>query len=100
MASDLDRRCEAQVKQLEQRIERIGDFLNKRRSRLSKASLARLNEIRDYRNYLIVDLYEMKRSHAAYDEALERAREDPTGQDVDAFYSQYSEHDEPIRWED
>lgn len=100
MASDLDRRCNQILREKEAEIERISTFLDhiySLRWHITVASNTRLNQIGEYRNSCIIDLYETQKAHKAYDAALDSAREDPTGQDVDRFYEQYSENDEPIK---
>lgn len=96
MTNNLNQRCRNIVKQLRSEIVKYDEWLkrNGRRS-TTGASSVRYHTIRGYRDQLVIDLYDTENSHDAYDQALEAAREDPTGQDVDAFYDSFGEGDEP-----
>lgn len=96
MASDLDRRCNDLEHYLRARIERRRHWLARIRVNgrgRSNASNARLDRIIEDMEAAIVDLYYAQNAHQAYDAALEEASQDPTGQDVDAFYEAYGEGD-------
>lgn len=76
--TDLDRRCESQVRALESRIARIDELLPKMRRTRRAAWL-------EQRNALLIELHDMRRAHRAYDQRLAAAMDDPTGQDLDLF---------------
>lgn len=96
MGCDLDRRCARQVRELQQKIEQCERIMRARGLRRRHALATRVRAMRDE---WIIELHDMQRAHDAYDRRLRAAEDDPTGQDLDAFYERYGEGDEPRRME-
>lgn len=87
MTSDLDRRCARKERDLETQIAKLDGIL----ARFSRSP--RCIALREYRNALVIDLYDTRLAHNAYDSRLRVAMEDATGQDEDAFYANHSDDD-------
>jgi hypothetical protein len=96
MGCELDRRCAAQQRELQTKIAQCERLLRARGMRKRSTLAARVLAMR---NEWVIELHDMQRAHDAYDRRLAAAYDDPTGQDLDAFYDRYGEGDSPARME-
>jgi hypothetical protein len=94
MGCELDRRCAAQQRELQQQIAKCERLLAMRGMRKRSTLAARVLEMR---NQWVIELHDMQRAHDAYDRRRAAAYDDPTGQDLDTFYEVYGEGDSPMR---